>query len=215
MSEQVPAVAEVTQTPPATTPPAAAPVTPPPVVPAIDPAVAAPVVAPAAVVPASTVLTEGNAGIPEKYDFKLPDGSLLDPKTVDGLSAFSKENGLSQKQAQGVLDRENAAVAAYAGKQQETLKQTMEAWVPEIRNDAEIGGNNFNKSIESAKLVVQKFATPAFTKILNDTGFGNHPEIVRIFARIAKDYMPAEIIKAQNATPTRKETKDVFYDNKE
>jgi hypothetical protein len=45
--------------------------------------------------------------VPEKYDLKLPEASLLDASHVEKLTAFAKERGLSNDEAQALLEREN------------------------------------------------------------------------------------------------------------
>lgn len=128
----------------------------------------------------------GNSVVPEKYDLKLPEGSLLDPATVEKISSFAKERGLSNEQAQAILERESASVSEYVKGQEEGLKAEAQKWVETIRSDKEIGGDAFNKSVEHAKRLVDRYATADFKKVLDDTGLGNHPELVRMLARIGK-----------------------------
>src|SRR5688572_20896218 len=51
--------------------------------------------------------------VPEKYDLKLPEGSLLEAAQMEKISAYAKEKGLSNEQAQELLERENDAVSGY------------------------------------------------------------------------------------------------------
>src|SRR3972149_1235780 len=50
--------------------------------------------------------------VPQKYELKLPEGSQLDQARIDSLSAYAKEKGLSNEQAQAILDRESDAVSS-------------------------------------------------------------------------------------------------------
>jgi hypothetical protein len=125
--------------------------------------------------------------VPEKYDLKLPEGSQLDGSVVERIAAEAKQQGLSNEQAQAILERENKAVATFVEGQKSQMQVKVEAWKNEVQVDKELGGNELPKNLEHAKRVVDKYASPAFKQILNETGLGNHPELVRVFARIGKE----------------------------
>lgn len=124
--------------------------------------------------------------VPEKYELKLAAGALLDQTRVDDIAAYAKQNGLSQEQAQGLLDREQSAVASFAQNQQTQIKQTTDAWLESVKSDKEIGGDKFNENVEMAKRVITKFGTDDFKQQLDKTGLGNHPELIRVFSRVGK-----------------------------
>lgn len=124
--------------------------------------------------------------VPEKYDLKLPEKSPLDPGHLEKIAAFAKERGFSQEEAQAFVDHDNATLTAYVDQQKEQFSQTRNEWVESVKSDKEIGGENLPKSLEFAKRALTKFATPEFISELNETGFGDHPELVRAFARIGK-----------------------------
>lgn len=153
--------------------------------------------------------------VPEKYDLKLPEGSLLDAKAIEEISSFAKEKGLSNEQAQAILERENGAVSNFASKQQQDLKEKPTAWLSEAQSDKEIGGEAFAKNAEVAKRVVDKFGSEAFKKTLNDTGLGNHPELVRVFYRIGKMMSDDQFIVPGAQTGAKKSIEDVFYGKKD
>lgn len=59
-------------------------------------------------------------------------------------------------------------------------------WAKQATRDKEYGGRKFNKSIELARRVVQKYCSDDCKALLDETGLGNHPEIIRMFYRIGK-----------------------------
>ena len=124
--------------------------------------------------------------VPEKYDLKLPEKSLLDPSVLERTAASAKARGLTNEQAQKELDAVAGEVAKYHETLLEQHKTTVTEWEQQSRNDKEIGGAAFAANAELSRRVVEKFATPEFAKILNDSGYGNHPELVRVFARIGR-----------------------------
>lgn len=184
----------------------------PPIVPHVEPpkeVVPPPVVVPAAEAPKPDEVPK----LPEKYDLKNSKDSLLDASHVEKIASFAKERGFSQEHAQVLLDRENEAVSGFAKKQVDDLKKKAEVWVSEVKNDAELGGDGFNKNIEMAKRVVSRFGSDSLKKTLDDTGLGSHPELVRFVARIGKAMSEDQlVIPSHSGGAGKKNLADVLYD---
>lgn len=146
------------------------------------------------------------------YEVKLPDGSLLTPEKVQEVVAYAKENNLSNEQAQALLDRESNAVKSWQESQVSAFEETKAKWVDTVMNDKEIGGVDFNKNIEYAHRALEKFASPELKDALAKTGFGNHPELVRVFTRIGKAMADDTLIRTGMDRPTQKRSmEDIFY----
>lgn len=150
--------------------------------------------------------------VPEKYDLKLPKGSLLDPARVDTIASFAKEQGLSNAQAQLVLERESDAVGGYQAKAAETLKTESQKWLTDMKADPEFGGEAFSKNVETAKRVVARFGDESFKKALDETGLGNHPGLVKTFIRIGRLMSEDQLVIPGTEQPTAERSmEDVFY----
>ena len=163
---------------PAAAPAAAAPPADPTLV--IDPAAAAAAAAksdPAAVAPAAPA-------VPEKYDLKVPDGTTLAQEAIDEIAAFAREQGLSNEAAQKQLDREVGIRKSIAAGAESQLASYRNAWAEATKADPEIGGPKLEATTQAALRARDHYATPALRKMLDDTGYGNHPEVVRLFAKI-------------------------------
>jgi hypothetical protein len=124
--------------------------------------------------------------VPVKYDLKLPDDALVGADWMERTVALARERGLSAEQAQAVLEHGNSAVMHYQDAQSAATKSIVDGWAKEAENDKEIGGPAFAKNVEYAKRVVDRFGTDAFRAALNDSGLGNHPELLRVFSRIGR-----------------------------
>lgn len=148
---------------------------------------------------------------PEKYELKIPDGSLLDAKAVEGIASFAKDQGLSQAQAEKLLMREHEAMSRFVESQNEQIRVQHESWKNSVKQDPEIGGDSFNKSVEAAKRVVTRFGSEAFIKQLTDTGLGNHPELVRFCARIGRAMLNDDFVKPGAQASTKKSAEEVLY----
>lgn len=130
---------------------------------------------------------EGKTGdkpvVPEKYEFTLPEGQTVDAAAVEAFSEFAKDAGLTQEAAQSLMDKLAPAMQARQTQAVETAKAT---WAGEAQADKEFGGDAFNENLSVAKKAIDAFGTPALRTLLNESGLGNHPEIIRAFYRAGK-----------------------------
>ena len=144
-------------------------------------------------------------------DLKLPEGLQLPKDSVEKIASYAREQGFSKDKAQELLDLKAHMVNDMIAAQQESYSKTREEWVSQVKNDQEIGGNNFKQSIDHAQRALKQFASDEFIKTLNETGYGDHPEVVRVFARIGKMIGNDTIVQSNNYAG--KKLEDVFYKN--
>ena len=154
----------------------------------------------------------GPSGPPEKYELKLPEGSLLSAEAIERSAAFAKEHGLSNEAAQAALDRESNALSSYAESQKESWNKETVAWLETSKADKELGGEEFGKNAELAKRVVTRYGTEEFAKGLTETGFGNHPELFRFVLRVGKAMGDDQLVlPGSQAAAETKDMADLFY----
>ena len=127
------------------------------------------------------------------YEFELPEGFALDEATSTELIAFAKEKNLSVEEGQKLVDLGVAMRQREAEQYQVTQKQ----WVDSIKADPEMGGAQLNENIAVAKKALDAFGTPELTQLLDTTGFGNHPEVVRAFYKIGKSISEDRLVIGQ------------------
>lgn len=116
--------------------------------------------------------------VPEKYEFKAPEGSELNPEVMTKFEGVAKELGLTQEAAQKVVDAMAPQIAAAQAAQLATIKN---GWADSARTDKEFGGEKLAENLAVAKKALDAFGSPELRTLLNDTGLGNHPEIIRAF----------------------------------
>jgi hypothetical protein len=144
--------------------------------------------------------------IPEKYEFKLPEGMEMDTTLLSEVEPIFKEIGLTQDKAQKVIDAYVAKVLpSYVKQQTATWEAQKASWVESVKADKEIGGDKFAKAVEDANRVLNTLGTPELKKAFNDYGLGNHPEFVRVFSRMAANMKEDGIIQP-DATVNKKPT---------
>ena len=125
--------------------------------------------------------------VPETYELKFAKDSLIGEEAhYESVVEFAKQNNFTNEQAQALLDRDNKLVSSYQEKVQEEYNQTVESWKAEAEKDKEFGGDSLDESVAYAKRALGRFGSDKFSEALESTGFGNHPEIIRIFSKIGR-----------------------------
>lgn len=121
---------------------------------------------------------------PEKYEFTAGKDQELDKEAVAAFEPIARELGLSNEQAQKIVDVYGSTIMPQIAKQQEAAwqKQVTE-WAETVKADKELGSV---ESIGNAQKAMDQFGTPELKQYLNDSGLGNHPELFRIFSKIGK-----------------------------
>ena len=126
-------------------------------------------------------------GAPEVYEFKAAEGQTFDPEFLKGYSEVARELNLTQEAAQTMIDKVGPVLAQ---QQQAQIARVRSEWAEASKVDAEFGGTKFNENLAIAKQSIDKFATPEFKQMLDDTGLGNHPEWIRYCYRVSKAFSP-------------------------
>lgn len=122
-------------------------------------------------------------GAPEKYEFKAPEGKEYDSAVLEPFSAAAKEAGLTQDAAQKLLEK---MAPALVERQTEQVKAVQTAWAEASRSDKEFGGEKLPENLAIAKKAIDAYASPELKTLLNDTGLGNHPEVIRLMFKVGQ-----------------------------
>lgn len=173
----------------------AAEVTPAAAVAAAAPAAAAPAAPAPAPAPAPTPAPASAAqpAAPEKYEaFKVPEGVTLDKPVVEVFEGVAKELGLPQDKAQALIDKVAPAMKAQETAAFEAMKATL---LTAAKADAEIGGDKFDESVATARLALDAYFAPPFVKFLNESGLGNHPEMIRGLRKAAASLKQDNVVR--------------------
>lgn len=126
-------------------------------------------------------------GAPEEYeDFELPEGVEVNEEILGEFKPLAKELNLTQEQAQKLVSWQAEAAKTHEAGVNEYYANLMTEWQESVRSDKEIGGKAFDESVSYAKAALEAFGTAELMEVLETTGMGNHPEFVRVFARMGK-----------------------------
>ncbi len=124
--------------------------------------------------------------VPESYEFKLPDGITLDEKLNSEFVAQAKELGLTQSQAQKLMDLGVANLTQQEQAQAAKWHEQCDKWQEEIRADKEFGGERLTETVERARRTLDKFGSPELMEFLDQTRMGDCPDLLRLLAKVDK-----------------------------
>jgi hypothetical protein len=161
---------------------------------------------------------EAEAQAPEPIvyeDFKLPEGMAKDDPLLTKFADTASKSGLSQEAAQAVIDSLAPQIteAMQAPYKEWEIRQT--AWLTEINKDPDIGGSKLPQvQARIGKLLNDRnFVTEDFAQAMIETGAGNHPAVVRTFARLAARLTEAEPVRAGAPAAQPKSLAERLYPN--
>lgn len=151
---------------------------------------------------------------PEKYEFEVDDDEPITDEQLEKIAEYAKKQGLSQEQAQEIVDIQSKALQDFQAQQKTQIEEAREQWKAEVEQDKEIAGSSkedFNKNLELSKRVVDRFGTQQFKDELNKTGLGDHPELLRVFTRIGKAMGEDSLVLGDRQTVKERTDEEIFY----
>lgn len=149
-------------------------------------------------------------GAPEKYEFKAAEGQQFDSKVIDQFSDVARELNLPQDAAQKVLDKMAPALAA---RQAEAVEAIRTQWADDAKADKEIGGDKLDENLATAKKAIDQFGTPELRTLLDQSGLGNHPEVIRAFYRAGKAISEDRFVSGQGSQTGQQSMAQRMYPN--
>lgn len=145
---------------------------------------------------------------PDEYaDFDIPEGVTVNDDDLTAFRALAKDMNLTQEQAQKLVTMQTEAVQ----RQQDAWQAQQEQWVEGLKSDKEFGGNKFSENVAVASKALEQFGTPELKEALDASGYGNHPELVRVFYRIGKAISEDGGVSGGDAAGTSKSRAEILF----
>lgn len=152
------------------------------------------------------------APAPDAYTaFTAPDGYALDPKAIEAATPIFKELGLTQDQAQKLVDFHSSQMIAAAKGPADAYESTRTAWRAQIDADPEIRGAVMDGKTgpEAVKLGIAKTLsalgdpklTAEFKEAMNLTGAGDNPAFVKAMWKLAAYVTEGSHVSGANPSP--------------
>jgi len=92
-------------------------------------------------------------------------------------------------------ERQAAAVSKQTQDISQAFTKQIETWEGEAKADKEIGGDNFGANLAVAKQAIDTFGSDELKSILNESGLGSHPSMIKFAVKAGKSISDASVIK--------------------
>lgn len=162
-------------------------------------------------------------GAPEAYDVKAPEGMTFDKDVFDAVAGDLKDMDLSNAAAQKLVDlygskvvpllTQRGAERAEAA-QLERAAQIRKEWADDARKDPEIGGANFEQTVDACAQVWDRFGIKkgeGIRQLLDESGLGNHPDMLRFLSRVSKGTGEGQFVPSDGAGADNRPIWDRIY----
>ncbi len=157
--------------------------------------------------------------VPEdgKYTLSMPEGVTLNEALLAEVSPVFKDLGLTNGEAQALTDKFVAHEKAKGEAAVKRWGETVAGWAETASKDKEMGGDKWDATKANAQKAVDKLGTPELKKYMDETGGGNHPEVIRIFAKfgamISDDTPGDDEPDVQGGKKPEKDAASILYPN--
>jgi hypothetical protein len=149
--------------------------------------------------------TEGDTGEPVIPDYEK----------LEKFIPIAKELKLDQGSAQKMVDVFVEMQESDAKQARQEFLDLQQDWLKELDKNPDFGGDNKDETLKLANKVVGRFGGDDLRAVLNDTGMGNHHQLIMTFARIGRLMGEDRLVTAGDKTISRNPKSDgeIFYPN--
>lgn len=171
--------------------------------------------------------------IPENYELKVTvkdaegkDAEIeIDTELLAEATPVLKEVGLSNEAANKLAPFVVKAQERFAQRQADEFATVKADWAKAAQSDPEIGGQNWKASTSLAAKALDHFVGPVSTKdeagndvpnefrtLLNESGLGNHPSMIRAFRKIGEALAEdGNFARGDRAIQPKKSQAEILY----
>lgn len=127
------------------------------------------------------------------------------------VDIFNNKELTPVQRAQSLVDLQVGLMKKASEEGSQLFATQQEAWQTETRNDPEIGGAKLDENLANISKLVDTFGSPTLRQVMDVTGAGNHPEMVRFLAKIAKLATESRMLPAGNPPVSEKSQAERMY----
>lgn len=136
-------------------------------------------------------------GVPDsvdKYEFKTPEGVSED--FLKGFKEMAVKSGIHPRQAEKLFDFYNQFTTTANENIENESKRIFEESVSGLKKE---WGQGYDRKLQSASNLFNSLADDDTKKIFNDSGLGNNPAVIKLFAKMAETMGEDKYINAENS----------------
>lgn len=117
----------------------------------------------------------------------FPEGFQKSDEMLSSFKGVLEDTEKSpQERAQALVDLHVNAMQAASERVSEQWQQTRSEWVEEVKADSEIGGDKLDPALGEISKVVDEYGGQDLRNLLDDSGLGDHPVVVKFLYKVAK-----------------------------
>jgi hypothetical protein len=154
--------------------------------------------------PAEPTKPESAVGAPEAYaDFSIPEGHTLDTATIESATPIFRELGLSQDQAQKLVDFYSAKIGEINSQNEGFMEQMRTEWRNQLSADKEIGGKLDAVKVDIGRALdrIPAEVRTAYKEAMDLTGAGDNPAIIKAMYSLAQLVNEGTPVRGDNPSP--------------
>ena len=121
----------------------------------------------------------GRPDTADGYELTAPDG--IDADTLTGFKAMLHKQGLSKTQATEVMAFYGTSLTGLQARQEAAGQAAHQDVTNALKRE---WGNTFDDQLHAARRAVREVGGDDMLKLLEDTRLGDHPAVIRMFAKI-------------------------------
>jgi hypothetical protein len=129
-------------------------------------------------------------GVPENpddyKDFKLPEGLTADKLDKERLTLWQKEMheaGIPKSQAERLISKFLSEEHGHGQAQLQAQAKQIENWELQVKQEF---GTKLDEKLNFSRWAVKEFGDPELVAVLDSTGLGSHPSVVKLLAKIGE-----------------------------
>ena len=145
-----------------------------------------------------------SVGAPEAYaDFSIPEGHTLDAATIESATPIFRELGLSQDQAQKLVDFYSAKIGEINSQNEGFMEQMRTEWRNQLSADKEIGGKLDAVKVDIGRALdrIPAEVRTAYKEAMDLTGAGDNPAIIKAMYSLAQLVNEGTPVRGDNPSP--------------
>lgn len=148
-------------------------------------------------------------------NLQFPDGTVIDEEVQEGFLKIINDKDMSPKdRAQSIINLQQNMIV----KAQEAHQAVIDKWGEDAKVDKVIAGDDgtkFDENIALSRKGLDALKIDGLSELLVDSGYGNHPTIVRMFMKIGQWVSEDSFINgsSQVTKESKKTHNQILYPN--
>lgn len=153
--------------------------------------------------------------VPEKYEFKVPEGMTLDQEYADKASVIMKKHGITQAAATELGEMAAGQIKKITEEAKKQADANFNTFVEDLKKETmtELAkdGKDAKKELIFAAKSRDRLASPGLIEKLNKSGLANDIDVVRHFIAIGKAISEGKLAEGQSEGAGDKDALKTLY----